>query len=191
MSPDQNAHRGAGQADEPAGKALDPVGLRAVLGRFATGVAVMTGRDAGDLPVGITVNSFTSLSLDPPFILWCVAVGTHSGERFQPAEPFVVNILNSGQTDVAKRFADAGNDKFAGLSFSLNEERVPVLHDCGARLECVVEARYPGGDHAIIVGRVLRYQQAAADPLVFYGGKFRSLRGISMGEAPDMLLGFQ
>ena len=191
MSRGQGARRGP-QGDElDSGLGLDTLGLRAVLGRFATGVAIITATTADQRPVGITVNSFTSVSLTPPLIMWCVARSAQSGAAFQNEAPFVVNVLNAGQADLARRFAGGGEDKFEGLGYGHNEEGVAVLHGCGARVDCVVDGRYPGGDHEIIVGRVLRYQQAAADPLIFYAGKFRTLRGMSFGEASDMLLGFQ
>ena len=149
--------------------------FRQTLGQFATGVTVMTALSARSDRVGITVNSFNSLSLDPPLVLWSIACTTPSYASFQVGDPFAVNVLSSEQEAVAARFARSAPDKFQGVELHDGLGGVPLLAGCVAYLECSTEARYPGGDHDIIVGRVLRIFNLRKAPLLFHGGSFRTL----------------
>jgi 3-hydroxy-9,10-secoandrosta-1,3,5(10)-triene-9,17-dione monooxygenase reductase component len=144
-----------------------------MLGQFATGVAIITTvDDAGGL-VGVTCNSFTSVSLEPPLILWSIAKSSLSGPSFSEGKAFAVNVLEASQEVLAMRFAKTGTYKFADVAWHEGLEGVPLLEGCVAYMECRVDARYPGGDHEIILGAVERYVNMALDPLLFHSGEFR------------------
>ena len=150
----------------------DSAAYRRALGSFATGVAVVTAVDRNGEQVGITVNSFSSVSLDPPLVLWSVAKNALSFEAFVEAEHFAVNVLAVHQEDVCARFAKRGNNKFVGLTCHEGVAGVPILPEYSAVFECRTENVYPGGDHEIIVGRVVRFDDRMTDPLIFYRGRF-------------------
>jgi len=150
--------------------AADARALRAALGRYATGVTVVTAQ-APDGPVGITVNSFTSLSLDPPLVLWCPAVSSARYAAFAKATHYAIHVLAADQLELCRRFAKDGRD-FEGVGADRTPEGVPALPGVLARFDCTAEANHPGGDHAILVGRVLRAVTRAGDPLLFWGGRY-------------------
>lgn len=156
--------------DEEARRAF-----RDALGQFCTGVTAITGLSAEGERIGMTVNSFSSLSLDPPLILWSIANTTPSFHCFAPGDPFAVNVLASDQQALALQFAKSGTDKFVGVAVQSGRCGVPLLTGCVAYLECDVDARHPGGDHDIIVGRVRRVYNVGKEPLLFHGGAFQSL----------------
>lgn len=160
---------------DPSGSKEAQRRFRNTLGHFATGVTCMTTVTANGEPVGITVSSFNSLSLDPPLILWSIAACGASFACFQIGDPFVVNVLSAEQADLARVFALAGGDKFAGVKLHAGLDGVPMIDACVAYFECTVEARYPGGDHDIIVGRVRRIFNIGKAPLLFHVGSLRSL----------------
>jgi flavin reductase (DIM6/NTAB) family NADH-FMN oxidoreductase RutF len=143
--------------------------FRDALGRFATGVTVVTCE--GDGPLGITANSFTSVSLDPPLVLWSPARSSRRFNAFVEAEHFAVHVMGEEQADIALGFAMEG-DAFDGLSVARNEEGVPIIHGCLARFECRTHARHDGGDHEIVVGAVLRASSSGGAPLIFAGGSY-------------------
>lgn len=155
--------------------ALDARGLRQALGRFATGVTLITCRDAEGRPVGLTANSFNSLSLDPPLVLWSLRVESPTEAAFSAAGHFAVNVLTQQQIDLSRRFASAEPDKFAQGDWSDGEGGAPVLAGCAAVFECQTVSRQSLGDHILFVGRVLRFQEAAVAPLLFQGGEYRAL----------------
>lgn len=148
--------------------------FRDTLGHFATGVTCMTSRSENGDPVGITVSSFNSLSLDPPLILWSIANTSASFGCFQVGQPFAVNVLSEEQESLARNFARAGGDKFAGVPLHAGLDGVPLLAGCVVYFECEVVARYPGGDHDIIVGRVRRIFNIGKKPLLFHVGALRT-----------------
>jgi len=157
-------------ADEDAQRAF-----RDALGQYCTGVTAITGLTAEGERIGMTVNSFSSLSLDPPLILWSIANTTPSFECFKKSEPFAVNVLASDQQDLAMQFAKSGTDKFDGVDVRDGRRGVPLLPGCVAYMECDVDARHSGGDHDIIVGRVHRVYNVGKEPLLFHGGAFLTL----------------
>ncbi len=161
--------------------ALEPRALRDALGRFATGVSVITTRGASDEPVAMTVNSFTSVSLDPPLVLWCVALASSAAPLFDVGTPFVVNVLADDQLPQARQFARSGRTELESAPFMLTANGLPRLKGCVAALECEIVARYPGGDHAILLSRVLALHEGGAYPLVFFGGQFRRLTSTHLG----------
>lgn len=145
--------------------------LRRALGQFATGVAVITTR-AGDKLAGATVNSFASVSLEPPLILWSLARSSQSFPVFEEATHFAVNILNAEQMSISNRFARSGGDKFADLPVKEGINGTPVLNDCAAVFECEIVARHEGGDHVIIVARVLCHSHEERPLLLFAKGRY-------------------
>ncbi|MEO1187837.1 MAG: flavin reductase family protein [Pseudomonadota bacterium] len=150
--------------------------FRNTLGLFVTGVTVITTRDAAGRPVGITANSFNSVSLDPPLILWSVGLNALSLQAFSNATAFAVHILRDDQADLSKRFATSGGDKFSGLKMQSGLNDVPLLPDCAAQLECLPHAQHPAGDHILFIARVHRLaSDPAAMPLVYHGGRYAEL----------------
>ena len=145
--------------------------LRNALGSFATGVTVITAWD-GVAPHGITVNSFTSVSLAPPLILWCVAETASCAPVFVPGRDFSVHVLASDQEEVALRFARRSGDKFEGHAWSRGPCGVPRLPGCAAEFRCRVTERLPGGDHWIVLGEVLAHEVFERAPLLFHRGRF-------------------
>jgi 3-hydroxy-9,10-secoandrosta-1,3,5(10)-triene-9,17-dione monooxygenase reductase component len=148
--------------------------FRKTLGQFATGVTVMTTLGAAAEPVGLTVSSFNSLSLTPPLVLWSIANTTTAFDRFQLQDAFAVNVLAVGQEAWARQMAQSAKDKFQGIDVRMGLRGVPLIEGCVAYLECDVWARYPGGDHDIIVGHVNRILNTGKAPLLFHDGAFRS-----------------
>jgi flavin reductase (DIM6/NTAB) family NADH-FMN oxidoreductase RutF len=142
------------------------------MGCFATGVAVVTAVDKNGGRAGITINSFNSVSLQPPLVLWSIAKEAQSFETFATAEHFAVNVLAMHQRDICEQFAVRGGDKFNGLECSEGIAGVPILPTYSAVFECMTEHRYEGGDHVILVGRVLRFEDRKTDPLIFYRGHY-------------------
>ena len=162
----------------PADRLSDPISspmLRAALGRFATGVTIITCRDAAGAPVGLTANSFGSISLDPPLVQWSLRQASSRIAAFQAATHFVVNVLAETQVDLSRRFASQEADKFAEGVWSDGFGGSPVLTGCAAVFECRTEARHTVGDHVLFIGRVLRLADLAVAPLLFQGGHYRML----------------
>ena len=151
----------------------EPDKIREAFGCFATGVAIATALGTAGEPVGITISSFNSVSLDPPLVLWSVGNDSVSYDTFAHAEHFAVNVLARHQEELSERFAARGVGKFAGLDCTAGIAGVPVLPESAASFECATEYRYPGGDHLILVGRVLNFEDRGLDPLIFYRSEFR------------------
>lgn len=161
-----------------ASEDFDSRALRNALGRFATGIAVVTAHtDSGD-DVGLTVNSFTSVSLDPPLVLFCIARTAGSFDSFGPGTVFAVNILAADQEALSNRFATPEDDKFDGLATERWPGGSPVLPDCLASLECATTERVEAGDHVIVVGEVKRLREGHANraPLLYFGGGYGQMR---------------
>jgi 3-hydroxy-9,10-secoandrosta-1,3,5(10)-triene-9,17-dione monooxygenase reductase component len=153
---------------------FDPKAFRSALGRFATGVTVVTTRDEESAPVGVTANSFNSVSLDPPMVLWSLARSSSSMPAFTSAHHFAVHILAEDQQDLSNRFAARGTDKFSGLD--IGSDGPPHLPDCSARFLCRTAFQYEGGDHVIFVGEVIGYEATEKPPLLFLGGRYAGAR---------------
>lgn len=157
---------------------VDPATFREVMGRFATGITVMTVGTQPDKRAGVTANSFNTVSLDPPLILWSLALKAPSLPLFREHDTFAVNILAAHQKDVALRFARPADDKFAGIETLEGAHGVPLIAGAMAHIECRVAHRYPGGDHEIIVGEVLNTAHFDREPLVFHSGSFCGIRDL-------------
>lgn len=149
--------------------------LRKALGRFTTGVTIITCIDADGEPVGLTANSFTSLSLDPPLVLWSLQRASATLDGFLASTHFVVNVLAESQVDLSRRFASSMPDKFAEGAWSPGIGGAPVLSGCAAVFECAHHAQHDGGDHVLFIGRVLRAHEAPIAPLVYQAGHYRLL----------------
>ncbi|MDX2277900.1 MAG: flavin reductase family protein [Hyphomonadaceae bacterium] len=150
---------------------FDAKAFRAALGSFATGVTIVTARhDESDC--GVTANSFNSVSLDPPMVLWSLSKAAQSLPCFAASPHFAVHILAHDQQDLSNRFATRGVDKFAEVDLSRGVGGVPLLEGCNARFQCQKVFEYDGGDHIIFVGEVLAFDHVAKDPLLFHGGRY-------------------
>jgi flavin reductase (DIM6/NTAB) family NADH-FMN oxidoreductase RutF len=156
----------------------DPVGateFRKTVGNFATGVTVITTRDADENPRGFTANAFSSLSLEPPLVIVCVNSNSETGSLMQEDGAFfAVNILSDGQEELSARFARrGGSEKYAGVDYREEATGAPVLEGVLAYLECRTVGRFEGGDHTIVVGEVLNAAVSEdAGPLLFYRGSY-------------------
>jgi flavin reductase (DIM6/NTAB) family NADH-FMN oxidoreductase RutF/pimeloyl-ACP methyl ester carboxylesterase len=150
--------------------------FRDALGCFATGVTIITAMGADGKPIGLTANSFTSVSLDPPLLLVCVANNAGSAPVLRSAERFAVNVLQIGQQPTSNRFAGKGEDRFANTPWEVGEFGTPVLTGSLSSFECARDAVHEGGDHFILVGRVLKAMfEPRRDPLLYFRGKYRRL----------------
>jgi flavin reductase (DIM6/NTAB) family NADH-FMN oxidoreductase RutF len=158
---------------------FDPRDLRRAFGMFPTGVTIVTTRHADGRPIGLTCNSFASVSLTPPLILWSLSLYSPNLQAFLQAPCFAVNILACNQMDLSRRFAARMTDRFEGLAWSEGEAGVPLIPGCAAHIQCRNETRHYSGDHVILIGQVVSYVYRDVEPLVFARGLYRSL-----GECP-------
>ncbi|WP_438951446.1 flavin reductase family protein [Porticoccus sp.] len=152
--------------------------MRSAMGNFATGITVITTRDADGNARGMTANSFSSVSLEPALVSWCVGSESRLFGLFQEQDYFAVNILHSGQSNLSQLFAGTDDNKFANVRWHSGLHGLPLLDDCPCHFQCQIEHRYPGGDHVILVGRVLEFSNTEMDPLIFHGGQYRQLKTI-------------
>ena len=150
--------------------------FRQCLGKFATGVTVVTCVDAEDRPCGITANSFSSVSLDPPLILWNIAKVSHSLQAYLDAPRFAINVLTDAQEDVSKHFAKSDHTVFENISYTLSADGAPVLPDTLATFHCRTHEIHDCGDHYIIIGEVTAFDASEGAPLLFFGGDYRRIR---------------
>lgn len=146
--------------------------LRQVLGAFPTGVTVVTTLDAAGKPYGVTANSFSSVSLDPPLVLWSQSNSSSSHLAFRESERFVVNVMADDQVHVANQFAKSGVDKFSGIAVREGLGGVPIIEGTAAYLECTKVAAYPGGDHTIFLGRIEHLEKSGRNSLAFGNGRY-------------------
>lgn len=151
---------------------IDSKTLRKTLGAFTTGVTVITTLGEDGKRYGVTANSFSSVSLDPPLILWSQSVASRSHPAFRDTERFVVNILAADQSHVSDRFARSGDDKFEGVDIDDGLGGLPIIRGAAAFLECRKMATYPGGDHVVFLGQVENLFRADRAPLAFCDGRY-------------------
>jgi 3-hydroxy-9,10-secoandrosta-1,3,5(10)-triene-9,17-dione monooxygenase reductase component len=161
--------------------------FRSALGAFATGVTIVTSRDAGGKDVGLTANSFNSVSLEPPMVLWSLAKNARSLPAFLAANRFAVHVLAADQEELSLRFAARGSDKFAGLDLERGPGELPMLRGCSARFLCRTAFRHESGDHVIFVGEVEAFDHSDRPPLLFHGGRYALAvqKEISSGPAAE------
>src|ERR1043166_1345002 len=157
---------------------FDARDFRKALGTFATGVAILTTRNDQDKPVGLTCNSFNSVSLQPPLILWSLSTYSPSLAAFAQAEHFAVNVLAADQVELSRRFSQPIDNRFAGIATDAGTDGIPLIRGAAAHLECRNEARHYSGDHVIFIGRVLRYAYSNMPPLVFCHGAYMGLQDL-------------
>jgi 3-hydroxy-9,10-secoandrosta-1,3,5(10)-triene-9,17-dione monooxygenase reductase component len=146
--------------------------LRDAFGSFATGVTIVTTHGPGGVDIGLTANSFSSVSLDPPMVLWSLARTSLNMDAFRNSGHFAVHILSADQEALSGRFASKGVDRFAGLALDRGPDSIPMLQDCMARFTCKLAYQYEGGDHVIFVGEIVDFSHSAQKPLVFHGGRY-------------------
>jgi flavin reductase (DIM6/NTAB) family NADH-FMN oxidoreductase RutF len=152
-----------------------PSPLRTALGRFTTGVTIVTCSDAAGVAAGLTVNSFSALSLEPPLVLWSLRIESPSLPSFRAARHFAVNVLAEHQLDLSRRFATGSTHKFDAGRWSAGHTGAPVLAGALAVLECAMESAHEHGDHVLFIGAVRHFAAYAGAPLLFQAGRYRSL----------------
>ena len=151
---------------------FDPKDFRQALGMFATGVTIVTTRAGDGSPVGVTANSFNSVSIDPPLVLWSLAKNARSLDAFTGGEHWNVHILSQEQEALSNLFARAGEDKFGQQQLEPGVSDAPLLPGCSARFQCKTMFQYDGGDHIIFVGQVLSYDRTQRLPLLYVTGQY-------------------
>ncbi|OUS26926.1 nitrilotriacetate monooxygenase [Gammaproteobacteria bacterium 45_16_T64] len=154
---------------------IDSKEFRNALGQFATGVTVITTLDKKGNKAGMTVNSFSSVSLDPMLVLWSIAKTAKTFDAFNETERFAIHVLNAQQQNVSNQFSSKADDRFAGIEHTEGHGGVPILADYSAVFQCEIESRYEGGDHIILVGRVIEVDNKVQPPLVFHAGQYADL----------------
>jgi len=156
---------------------MDQELFKAGLSRWGSGVTVITTLDENNEPVGFTATSFSSLSLDPPLVLFCLSLYAQSIQGFRNSQEFAVNILRSDQEELSNLFASGKTDKFKDLALGNSDNGAPWLEGCLANITCRKHSVFDGGDHLIFVGEVLNIALGEGDPLLYFQGKYRSLTG--------------
>lgn len=151
--------------------------FRRACGRFPTGVTIASVVDRQGVPHGLTVNSFTSVSLDPPLVLVALAHSASVMAAFRGARFFAVNVLAAGQRALSERFARKGHDRFDGLEWHAGETGAPLLPGTLAEIECAIQQRFTAGDHDLFVGEMVRAVVHEGEPLLYFGGRYRKLAG--------------
>lgn len=159
------------------GPSFDPRDFRTALGTFATGVTVVTAIGQDGAPIGLTCNSFSSVSLSPALVLWSLSLRSPNLSNFLQAPHFAINVLAADQQAISQRFAQPLANKFEGVPCSTAPSGVLLIDHAAAHLECRNEARYYSGDHVIFIGHVLRYDWRECAPLVFWRGRYAALDG--------------
>src|SRR6202000_2183132 len=164
---------------------IDPRDFRNALGTYATGVTIITATGPDGKPVGITCNSFASVSLNPPLVLWSLVLYSSSLSAFQNASHFTVHVLGASQQALANRFAKSSDDKFAGVDWTPGLGGAPLLAECCASFQCRTADRYYGGDHVIFLGAVEAYSYNRSEPLLFARGGFGRFLAVDAPKASD------
>ena len=165
---------------------IDEREFRNALGCFATGVTIVTALDPASRFIGITANSFSSVSLDPPLVLFSLARSAHSFEAFRRSRHFAVNVLAADQTELSGTFARPLSDKWEGVDFEVWDTDCPIIKGALAQFECRTASTHEGGDHVVFIGAVERMAyDPAKEPLIYYQGRYRELRDVDDGPAPE------
>ncbi|HJR40979.1 MAG TPA: flavin reductase family protein [Gemmatimonadaceae bacterium] len=154
---------------------IDPATFRSVLGRFASGVTVVTARDESGTDHGMTVSAFCSLSLHPPLILMCVEQGAEMHPILERAHHCAVSILEEHQESLSRRFAEPMTDRFEGIGYTRQVTGAALLDDALAHVECELLERHPGGDHTIFIARVIAAGATSERPLIYYRGGYAQM----------------
>ncbi|WP_210200445.1 flavin reductase family protein [Cohaesibacter celericrescens] len=149
--------------------------FRQALGQFVTGIAVVTTLDEAGTPHGLTINSFNSVSLDPPLVLWSLDKRSHQLEIFSKSGFYAVNILAQSQKQISDRFASFVEDRFADVKWGSGKSGAPVLDGSLAQIDCQVENIVEGGDHIILIGRVIDISHKDGEPLLYHSGNYKAV----------------
>jgi flavin reductase (DIM6/NTAB) family NADH-FMN oxidoreductase RutF len=166
---------------------MDSRRFRNALGQFPTGVAVATARTAAGQPIGMTMTSFNSVSLDPPLVLFSVRRQAQSFTMWQEIDRYAINVLNEEQEQLSNQFARSKGDKWEGISPLTGETGVPMLPNAAVVFECATHARFDGGDHEIFVAHVIAMHEHSVNrgrPLVFFEGRYRQLASAASAHTP-------
>ena len=155
---------------------IDPRDFRNALGTYATGVTIITAATPEGKPYGLTCNSFASVSLNPPLVLWSLLIYSQGMSIFQNASHFAVNVLGASQQALATKFANSSTDRFAGVAWTPGLGNAPILADSVANFQCRAVNRYYGGDHVIFLGAVEAYAYNRQEPLLFARGGYGRFR---------------
>ena len=155
--------------------ALDSREIRDIMGHFATGVTVVTTRDGAGSPFGLTVNAFTSLSLNPPLVVVCIDKAAQCYSCFEESKVFAINVLSEDQEELSRRFATKGIEKFGEIKWHRGENNVPLLDGSIGTIECKIVNSYEGGDHTIYLGEIVSANATEDRPLLFFKGKYHRL----------------
>ena len=158
-------------------KGVGPQAFLRACAQFTTGVAIATVLDPSGSPHGMTVNSFTSVSLEPPLVLICIDHKARVNAHFRTCESFAINILRESQRELSERFARPGEDRFESVEWYPGETRAPLVADALAHLECAVHERLDSGDHTVVIGEVVRAVRHEGRPLIYFSSGYRSLDG--------------
>lgn len=150
---------------------IDKKFLRKSLGKFSTGVTIVTSIDGDGIPIGMTVNSFSSVSLDPALVLWCIDIKQPSYDAFMVAKGYAVNILSKDQSDLCYKFSSQNHDKFENVNWKKSENGFPLIENSLAWFDCKKWNYYSGGDHQILVGEVTSFNSSDLKPLTFWNGQ--------------------
>jgi flavin reductase (DIM6/NTAB) family NADH-FMN oxidoreductase RutF len=163
--------------ETPEALTFDVQAYRQVMGSFPTGVSIITTRDGAGEPVGITCNSFSSVSLDPPLVLWCMRKASKSIDIFKATKSFAISVLAQDQDHLSQRFATSSIEKkFESIGWMSGYSDLPLIDDCVARFQCSVYQTHDAGDHIIFVGKVEQFEMVSEeDSLVYYKGAYMSL----------------
>ncbi|MEE2733369.1 MAG: flavin reductase family protein [Pseudomonadota bacterium] len=153
----------------------DQKAFRGALGQFATGVTVVTTLDSQGNKIGMTANSFSSVSLEPMLVLWSIARSSNAFDDFTNADRFAIHVLHAEQQALSNQFASKCEDRFCNVDHDEGLGGVPLLKDYSAVFQCQTEHQYDGGDHIIIVGRVLAFDNRGLPPLIFHAGRYADL----------------
>lgn len=154
----------------------DPRDICKALGLFATGVTIVTTKTGAGESIGLTCNSFSSVSLSPPLVLWSLSLRSPNLPNFLQATHFAVNVLAHDQIDLAQRFAQPMANKFEGVKHVAGAHGMPLIEHVGAQFECRTEARHYSGDHVIFIGNVLQYRFSERAPLLFFRGRYAAIQ---------------
>ncbi|HBO6052666.1 flavin reductase family protein [Pseudomonas aeruginosa] len=168
------------QFQKPPEPVIDSRAFRNVLGNFATGVTIMTA-SVGERKVGLTVNSFSSVSLHPALILWSIDRRSASYEVFHDASHFAVNILSVEQVELANHFSRHSEDKYESIRYMHGVGGAPLFSGCSAHLQCEIFQQIDGGDHCIIIGKVIDFSDFGNSPLLFHKGAYSSIKSTVLG----------
>ncbi|AOY92213.1 hypothetical protein BKK79_10820 [Cupriavidus sp. USMAA2-4] len=162
------------QPDLPMLSPFDRADLRRALGTFPTGVTVVTARGPDGQRLGVTANSFTSVSMDPPLVLWNLALSSPNLAAFQRCGHFAINVLAGDQAAICRQFATPSADKFDGVATLDGIEGVPLIEGAATQFECRTATSHPAGDHLILIGQIVRYRSQQASPLLFCQGRLQA-----------------